>query len=154
MITYKKRNAFTLIELLIVVAIIGILASIVIVTLTGQTDKANAARAKANSRSVLSAISIYLANENKSPVASTTCSGIGSSPAIPLPVIPTGAGCSSSTTNYAVYWAKDTGSTVGVNNLAWCVDSLGKAGTITATTFTTAGSCDQVPNNFSTSAAF
>ena len=37
----KIKQAFTLIELLIVIAIIGILASVVIVSLGSQTDKAS-----------------------------------------------------------------------------------------------------------------
>ena len=52
-----NKKGFTLIELLIVVAIIGVLASIVVVTLTGQGSKASDAALKSNLRSVATAVS-------------------------------------------------------------------------------------------------
>ena len=45
-----KKGAFTLIELLIVVAIIGVLAGIVVISISGSTDDANKAAKKSNLR--------------------------------------------------------------------------------------------------------
>jgi len=50
------NKGFTLIEMLIVIAVIGILAAIIIVTVSGTRGKANATRAKADMTQIKSAI--------------------------------------------------------------------------------------------------
>jgi len=58
----KKEKGFTLIELLIVVAIIGLLATIVLVAVTRARKKANATQAKAHITEISKALDMYVAN--------------------------------------------------------------------------------------------
>lgn len=55
----RRRAGFTLIEILVVIAIIGVLASIIIVSLTAATKKANNAKVKAQVEQARNAAQIY-----------------------------------------------------------------------------------------------
>ncbi|MFH1820415.1 MAG: type II secretion system protein [Candidatus Nealsonbacteria bacterium] len=66
----KKQKGFTLIELLVVIAIIGILSSIVLVSMGGARRSARDAARKADMRQIISAQELYYnANDEFFPFA-------------------------------------------------------------------------------------
>lgn len=63
----NKRSGFTLIEILLVVVIIGILASIAIPRLGGHTEKAKLSAAKQTIGTISGALQIYEMNNGEYP---------------------------------------------------------------------------------------
>ncbi|MGB3623596.1 type II secretion system protein GspG [Ketobacter sp. MCCC 1A13808] len=55
----SSQQGFTLIEVMIVVAILGVLATLVVVSVGGQTDKANITAAKSNMSTLSKALDLY-----------------------------------------------------------------------------------------------
>ena len=57
--TIKKRKGFMLLELIIVVAIIGILAAVAIPNLVGMTDEAKVAKIQSDLSTIGTAMEVY-----------------------------------------------------------------------------------------------
>src|SRR3989344_3064429 len=109
----KKKRGFTLIELLLVIAIIGVLASIVLVSMGGARQSARNATRKADLRQIISAMELYY-NANDTFVPSATYPGSIGSFMVKTPVDPTNSGAN-------IYNWVDNTATGANDNQKFCV---------------------------------
>ena len=65
----RKRKGFMLIEMLLVVAVLGILAAVAVPNFIGMTDEAKAARIQADLSTIGSAVEIYYVKHGNYPAA-------------------------------------------------------------------------------------
>ena len=72
--TLKNKKGFTLIELIVVIAILSILSSILIPSVTGYIDAAKNARDMANSRAIYTEYALADATNNDAYVLDSHCS--------------------------------------------------------------------------------
>jgi len=129
----KGKKGFTLIELVIVIAILGILAGIAIPRFLNATATARGARIVADLRTIDSAIVIYNAKTGKLPAATAdlTTAGTGTNPTqyqllAVWPKPPVGA---------AVFPAAPTAASVDIASTAtYALDSTNGRGTLNSKT--------------------
>ncbi len=123
--TNKKSKGFTIIELLVVVAIIAVLAAIVLVNVTQYINKGKDAAIKGNMSTILTNGAIYY-------------DSVGNYTSFPLAANPTydGPADAIQAANAApVAWVNGTGSAYCVTAVlkdatTYCIDSTGYKGTL------------------------
>ena len=137
----KTIKGFTLVELLVVIAIIGILAAIVLVSLTGATDRAKDARITADLSQVRSKAVLFYADKTS---YASTCAGdtlddsdteLGTIERDIMAQLPSGTVTTTAIKCYAITDKYCASADLISTGKGWfCVDSGGVAGTYATNT--------------------
>lgn len=69
LLRHSSERGFTLVEMIVVIAIIGVLATLVVVKYSGQTDQAKVATAKAQLAQIESAVISFQAHNGRLPAS-------------------------------------------------------------------------------------
>ena len=115
-----KRKGFTILELLIVIAVIGILVGIAMPRFKGLQDEGNIAKAKGELRMLQTAVESYKIHYGALPAAlSNTTTAVPQIAPSTLPTDPFGGGAYGYTTNgdYFVCYSAGPGATAGTASI-------------------------------------
>lgn len=116
----RKDRGFTIVELLVVIVVIGILAAITIVSYTGVTARANAAKAVSNAQAVQAVAESINADNSKYPITTGEFATLSSVARIPagLTIGVTAPTTDNGTTTFQLF-KLTTGPTTGGRVIFW-----------------------------------
>lgn len=123
----QSKKGFTLIELLVVIAIIGILSTIVLVSLSGARNKGDDAAIKSDLNTVQTQAELYNSGSGYNGMCGDTTIARAIAD-IASKGSPVAATCNPQNNNYAAY-----AQLTSVTGQWFCVDSSGKAEVATST---------------------
>jgi len=134
----NKSKGFTIIELIVVIAIIAVLASIVLVNVTGYINKGKDAAIKGNLASLLTNSTVFFdTNATYTGFSANTTTGCGTGS--PIRAAITAAGGTLTCTETATLWCASSPEKVSTSTY-FCVDSSGKKSEST-TAICASGAC-------------
>jgi prepilin-type N-terminal cleavage/methylation domain-containing protein len=136
------KQAFTLIELLVVIAIIGILSGLIVVSMSGVTQKANIAKSQVFSNSLRNALMLNLVSEWRFEDNANDSWGGNNGTAVGTPIYESSANCISgkcfsfSGDDYITLTSKTYDLSAGLTISFWSKKNLEHNGIILGTTST------------------